>query len=265
MIITDAILFHFPTTVLTFGSNVTTGALQQKYATIYAIMEKIQMTAFSIQESIISGLYVYETRKILKPGEGFQKKRTRRVMIHLIYINIMIICMDVALLSTEYANLYEIQTVFKAAVYSVKLRLEFSILNQLMAIVQGRNGSNEGPSSMHSRGTIRNMALDTFNNRSTHDSRKNMEAGSTTYSVFATKAKPTSDSLTINEGCISMTTEVVVRGDETNNPPSKSNKGDGYDSGFGSKKPGTSTIGSKWVNGKQSPASSELEFAGAGV
>ena len=54
-------------------------------------MEKIQVTAFAIQEFIISGLYVYETRQILKPGETFHKKRTRRVMRHLIYVNILII------------------------------------------------------------------------------------------------------------------------------------------------------------------------------
>ena len=223
------------------------------------------MTAFSIQETIISGLYVYETRRILKPGEGFQKKRTRRVMLHLIYINILIICMDAALLSTEYANLYEIQTVFKAALYSVKLRLEFSILNQLMTIVQGNNGSNEAPNSMHSRGTIRNMALDTFNNRSAHDPGKNLETGSTTYSAFAAKAKPNSDSPVINEGCIAMTTEVVIHGDKTNDLPSKGTKSEGQDSSLGSRKPGTGTVGSKWTSSNRSPASSELEFAGAGA
>src|SRR5436190_250540 len=48
-------------------------------------MEKIQITAFSIQEFIISAMYLYETHRILKPSATFQKKRTRQVMLHLIY------------------------------------------------------------------------------------------------------------------------------------------------------------------------------------
>jgi len=71
------------------------------------------MTAFCIQEFTISSVYVYETRRLLKPSENFQKERTRRVMRHLIYVNVLLILMDVTLLCTEYANLYEIQIALK--------------------------------------------------------------------------------------------------------------------------------------------------------
>lgn len=101
----------------------------------YNVYEKIQMTGFTIQETIISGLYLWETRKILRPGQIFQKKKTRQVMYHLIWVNVLIILLDIALLSTEYADLFTIQTVFKAAVYSIKLRFEFVVLNQLMDLV----------------------------------------------------------------------------------------------------------------------------------
>lgn len=88
---------------------------------MYEVMEKVQVTAFCIQEFIISSVYVYETRRILKPSEHFQKARTRRVMRHLIYINVMLILMDIALLCTEYANLYEIQISFKGKQASIRL------------------------------------------------------------------------------------------------------------------------------------------------
>ena len=110
---------------------------------VYKVYEKVQMTGFTIQETIISGIYLWETRRILRPGKAFQRAKTREVMWHLTYVNVFIIFLDAALLATEYANLFTIQTVFKAAVYSVKLRLEFVVLNQLMEYVQGRSSTFE--------------------------------------------------------------------------------------------------------------------------
>jgi hypothetical protein len=72
-------------------------------------MEQIEISAFCLQEFIISGLYVYYTWKFLKLREAFQRKKTRRVMKDLILINVLIILMDVTLLGTEASNHYEIQ------------------------------------------------------------------------------------------------------------------------------------------------------------
>ena len=136
---------------------------------VYKVYEKVQMTGFTIQETIISGLYLWETRKILRPGKIFQKKKTRQVFHHLIWVNIFIILLDLALLATEYANLFSIQTVFKAAIYSLKLRFEFIVLNALMDIVQGRSSAfdlsaNSDPGYGTSR-SGRNMGLGTLNGR----------------------------------------------------------------------------------------------------
>lgn len=110
------------------------------------------MTGFTIQETIISGLYLYEARRILRPGKVFQKKQTNEVLKHLIWVNAFVIFLDAALLATEYAGLFSIQTVFKAAVYSVKLRFEFVVLNQLMDIV-GSRGSAFSLSGAQGSGT----------------------------------------------------------------------------------------------------------------
>jgi hypothetical protein len=98
---------------------------------MYEVMEKVQVTAFCIQEFIISSVYLYETRRMLKPSENFQKKRARRVIRHLIYVNLLLILMDIALLCTEYANLYEIQIAFKgeqATYYLVRAIYHFTLL-----------------------------------------------------------------------------------------------------------------------------------------
>ena len=137
MIIIDAICFHIPTTVLTYGLNTPS---YPKYVHAFNRVEKLQMTAFSLQEFIISGVYVYSTIRLLKP---VYHGRTRKVMTQLIWINLIIIGMDVCLLAMEYSNIYEIEATLKAMVYSIKLKLEFAVLNQLMTLANSTVSSHQ--------------------------------------------------------------------------------------------------------------------------
>lgn len=131
MIIIDAIVLHIPTTVLTYGSNFASS--NSHFVQGYNVMEKIQMTGFCLQEFILSGVYIYETVGLLRnnPEHG-----RRKIMYQLITINLMIILMDIALLVVEYKNIYVIETTLKAAIYSIKLKLEFAVLNQLIRLVR---------------------------------------------------------------------------------------------------------------------------------
>lgn len=185
MIIINVFLFHVPTTVMTFGvsqiqlslrctladSLQTNSPLVDMFSTPYSVMEKIQMTAFTTQESIISGLYVYKTRWIL--SHTLQKSHSRRVMMQLIIVNALIILMDLTILGTEYANQYEIETTYKGALYSVKLKLEFAVLGQLMSLVRPDISTSDyiwsdfSPSNSHTvdardirKGTIRQSRPD---------------------------------------------------------------------------------------------------------
>ncbi|KAL6719861.1 hypothetical protein ACLMJK_001782 [Lecanora helva] len=140
MIIIDAICFHIPTTILTYGSN---SKHNRKFLHPFNIMEKLQMTAFCMQEFIISGVYVWSTIRLLKP---VYNGRTRKVMTQLIWINMIIIGMDVCLLAMEYSNIYDIEATLKAMVYSIKLKLEFAVLNQLMTLA---NSSVNNHQNLH--------------------------------------------------------------------------------------------------------------------
>lgn len=140
MIITDFFILQIPTTVLTFGSNVPNAS--PTFVTAYNIMEKIQMTGFTIQECIISGFYVWETTKILSSAGYQQKRDTRRIMWQLIGINIAIVIMDLALLGIEYANEYAIQISLKGTVYSLKLKLEFAVLGKLVDFIRTNHSVN---------------------------------------------------------------------------------------------------------------------------
>ena len=134
MIVVNAIVLCIPTSVLTYGSNSDKPSL---FLHGFQIMEKIQMTCFSIQELIISGVYLYEIRRILSiVYEG----GTRQLMYELLIINVIIIGLDVALLAVEYLNLYEIETTFKGMVYTIKLKLEFGVLSKLVKVVTATQG-----------------------------------------------------------------------------------------------------------------------------
>ncbi|KAF2682218.1 hypothetical protein K458DRAFT_283578, partial [Lentithecium fluviatile CBS 122367] len=134
MIITNAIICHIPIIILLYGAN---SANPDPFITPYSIYEKVQVTIFFIQEVIISGLYVYNTMILLR-SEGHIRRNSRKVMTHLVWVNCLIIALDITLLAIEYAGLYDIQVTYKAAVYSVKLKMEFTILNKLVDLFKGR-------------------------------------------------------------------------------------------------------------------------------
>ena len=130
MIVIDAIILHIPTTVLTYGSN---SPYPDPFVKAFDIMEKIQMTAFSLQEFIISGVYIWATARFLKPMY-VRKNYTRSVMMQLIWINVFIVALDVAMLTMEYMSKYALEAVMKGTIYSIKLKIEFAVLNQVMRL-----------------------------------------------------------------------------------------------------------------------------------
>jgi len=135
LICTNVVACHIPVIVLLAGSN---SSNPGPYLEPYSIYEKIQITIFFFQEVFISGVYVMETTKLLRSDRRIQGRNARAVMRHLVLINVVIIMLDASLLGIEYAGYYDIQTTYKAAVYSIKLKMEFGILNQLLDIFQGR-------------------------------------------------------------------------------------------------------------------------------
>jgi hypothetical protein len=101
-------------------------------------MEKIQLTGFTIQESLLGTLYVIEAVKLLRLGADVTARPdARSIMYQLIGINCAIIAMDVLLLGLEYANFYAVQITLKGFIYSLKLKLEFAVLGRLVDLIQG--------------------------------------------------------------------------------------------------------------------------------
>jgi hypothetical protein len=133
MIIVNFFILHVPVTILFLGSNTRDS---DRYLAAFNIYERIQLAGFFVQETIISGLYIWETAHGLKPIFAIKQAMERKVMRHLITVNILVILLDVSLLVTQYINHFQIQTTYKPVVYSIKLKMEFIVLNKLLLLAQ---------------------------------------------------------------------------------------------------------------------------------
>ncbi|KID91432.1 integral membrane protein [Metarhizium guizhouense ARSEF 977] len=133
MIIFDAVWLSVPVIVLVYGTNSgDPGPFEQPYS----IFEKLQLTVFFVQEVVISSLYIVETTRLLKMQRGIASSSMRRVMGHLILVNVFVVLLDVSILCLQFTEHYNLQTAWKALVYSVKLKCEFSVLNRLVEFSQ---------------------------------------------------------------------------------------------------------------------------------
>ncbi|KAK7414976.1 hypothetical protein QQX98_006209 [Neonectria punicea] len=133
MIITNFCILHIPVTVLFLGSNT---KASQTFLPAFNVYERIQLAGFFIQETIISGLYIWETARDLKPIFAVKGAMGRNLIRHLIIVNILVILLDISLLVTQYLSHFQIQTTYKPVVYSIKLKMEFIALNKLLLLVQ---------------------------------------------------------------------------------------------------------------------------------
>lgn len=146
MIIVDAIILHIPNTVVIFLVNF----LPSPSAAItnwYLVYEPLQLTLFSVQELVISALYIFRTVKVLNASQSFRGTPARKTLMSLIYINIFIVAMDVTLVAMQFAGYGKLQHFYKPAVYSVKLKLEFAVLNQLVEAMRGPGQASGGTHS----------------------------------------------------------------------------------------------------------------------
>ncbi|KAI6750922.1 hypothetical protein HG530_014372 [Fusarium avenaceum] len=207
MICINGVLMHGTVIPMIYGSF---SSDTSKWRQPYSIMEKIQVTVFFIQEIIISSFYIIETIKLMRMERTMGNKRgSRRLMNHLIYVNILIILLDVTILGLEYADQYQYQTSYKAFVYSTKLKLEFTILNRLVEMTTGNKDGSSGPRS-HTAGTTTGtrtgIALDTFISNIT-----DKPPGDVSYQAYAMGGEDRpQDRPEPRDDEVVMTTEVII-------------------------------------------------------
>ncbi|KAI1817927.1 integral membrane protein [Poronia punctata] len=140
--------------VTTIPIGILSQTAEPSLSSVNAVWDRLQTTVFFAQETALSILYIWQTRKHLadlspllnsstssigSTSAKAKNGKTKTMLHHLIYINILIICLDITLLGIQYASLFYLQGAFKPAVYGVKLKLEFVILNRLIKSVSRSN------------------------------------------------------------------------------------------------------------------------------
>ncbi|KAH6605410.1 hypothetical protein Trco_007117 [Trichoderma cornu-damae] len=104
----------------------------------HKITERIEIIVFFLQETVLSSLYIYETLKLLRSGGALgHKQSNRRLLKNLTLANVLVIILDITILVLQFADLYDYQITYKLFAYSVKLKLEFTVLNRLVEPTTG--------------------------------------------------------------------------------------------------------------------------------
>jgi len=158
MIVFNFVVLHIPVSILFLASN---SGNPDPFFRAFDVYEKIQLAGF-FQESVISGLYVWEAAAGFKPILAVKATPGRRMLCHLVILFVLTVLLDASLLATEYNGNFQIPTTYKPVVYGIKLKIEFVILNELIAFTQtGRRHdqffhteTDEAPRSSLSAGAI---------------------------------------------------------------------------------------------------------------
>lgn len=130
MIMTNGIVCHTPVVVFEFG------LMSQQHSTYYLpmqIMERLQQTSFTLQETIISSLYIYHTFRFLSAGYA---THTRKVISLLLCVQVTVVALDAMLTVFDYTDKFTLKCTIHPFIYSIKLKLEFIVLNQLQTLVK---------------------------------------------------------------------------------------------------------------------------------
>ncbi|KAK5700142.1 hypothetical protein LTR17_023176 [Elasticomyces elasticus] len=132
-IIIDALINHTTTIILTFGNAY--ASPHQSWNRAFNVQHKFGRTCFTIQELILSSLYIWRAVSFLRNSVILNdRKRMKLVMWQLIVINLIIEGLDIFVLVQEFQASHPVRQMIKAVVYSIKLKLEFAVLSQLVDI-----------------------------------------------------------------------------------------------------------------------------------
>ncbi|KAK3318884.1 hypothetical protein B0H66DRAFT_591532 [Apodospora peruviana] len=139
LIVATGVSLHTPTVVFRFCLLSAPVGSDYRWRLLYGLeaIERAQQTVFAIQETAISGLYIFYTSQVLRNGFASSPRR-RKVMWTLIAVQVIAILLDAGLTTFDYMNMFTLKCALHPAVYSVKLKMEFIVLNQLLTVVKKR-------------------------------------------------------------------------------------------------------------------------------
>lgn len=131
LIIACFFFFNLPTWIVVWPAWNTDPALTTRWSAPNAIVERFTQIGFTLAEVIISGVYFDALFGLLRNKPTVRQKR---VFWDLIYVNIATILLDVLATILVYLNQTGTSHPVQTFSYILKFRLEFAVLNQLMAV-----------------------------------------------------------------------------------------------------------------------------------
>ena len=139
MIITTSIAVEVPNWVTSWFAYDTKLSVTELWTPRDNIMLRISQLVIFLQESTLSVLYIWGTVKILAPNN---KINVRRIKWDLVAISSFIIATDLVNVILTYANEHYAKEPIQNFSYAFKLRIEFAVLNQLMAVTSRPQAPN---------------------------------------------------------------------------------------------------------------------------
>jgi len=133
MIMGSVLFVHIPQTAL-FAKVWTTN--DPVWTERFKVIEKISLMVFTLQETTITGIFVRAGFKNLKGLFEFKAREARMLMSSLVAMFALVFVLDVGLVVLEYMGLFVFQTSSKPIVYSIKLKVEFAVLQKLLAFTK---------------------------------------------------------------------------------------------------------------------------------
>ncbi|KAJ5550275.1 hypothetical protein N7535_001784 [Penicillium sp. DV-2018c] len=100
-----------------------------------AIFDRIQVSGFAVQDTVLCAIYVREALRALKPIFETKGPQGRRIIYQLIFANLLGILLDIFVIVAEF-KMHYIAVSFKTVAYSIKLKLEFHVLTQLRELTR---------------------------------------------------------------------------------------------------------------------------------
>lgn len=132
-IIIDALLFQVPVVVTTILNNADYTASTWKAYTITSFME----IAFTIQETVITTLYVYLF--LIYTKDRRHESATKRVLWQLFFAEFVVFSTDIIMNVLLYTEYYLSRQIIQSFVSVLKLRIEFAVLNSLIDYSQTKS------------------------------------------------------------------------------------------------------------------------------
>ncbi|KAL0941437.1 uncharacterized protein CTRU02_204200 [Colletotrichum truncatum] len=136
VIVANVCAIHVPMIVLWALCWATPREVQPEWIVRYGIYEKVSILIFTLQETTITGIFARQGYYNLRPLFAFKTRSAKLISWYLLTLFILVFVLDIGLVILEYTNHFLFQTTSKPLVYSIKLKVEFTVLNKLLAFTK---------------------------------------------------------------------------------------------------------------------------------